>query len=55
MSELGGRRVGSGESGWPVRGEQAAGHRRAGRVGKNEKMGGIHKLGTYVPRSGRGT
>jgi hypothetical protein len=41
----GGRRVGSGESGWPMHGEQAAGHKRAGRVGKNEKIDGIHKLG----------
>jgi hypothetical protein len=52
MSELGGRRVGSGESGWPVRGEQAAGHRRAG---KNEKTDGIYKLGAYVPRPGQGS
>jgi hypothetical protein len=41
--------------GWPVRGEQAVGHRRLGRAGKKEKMGGIHKLGAYVPRPGRGT
>jgi hypothetical protein len=46
----GSRRMGSGEPGWPVSGEEAAGHRRVGRVGKNEKTGGIHKLGAYVPR-----
>jgi hypothetical protein len=51
----GGRRVGSGEPGWPVWEEQAAGCRRVGRVGKNKKMGGIHKLGAYVPRSGQET
>jgi hypothetical protein len=33
----GGWRMVSGELGWPVRGEQAAGHRRAG---KNKKTGG---------------
>jgi hypothetical protein len=41
--------------GWPVRGEQAVGRRRLGRAGKKEKMGGIHKLGAYVPRLSRGT
>jgi hypothetical protein len=43
----GGRRVGSGEPGWPVCGEQATGRRRAG---TNEKIGGIHKLDAYVPQ-----
>jgi hypothetical protein len=43
------------EPGWPVRGEQAGERRRVGRTGKNEKMGGIHKLGAFVPRSGRET
>jgi hypothetical protein len=51
----GGRRVGSGEQGWPVHGEQTAGCGRAGRAGKNKKTDGIHKLGVYVPRPGRGT
>jgi hypothetical protein len=41
----GGQCVGSGESGWSVRGEETARRRRAGRAGKNEKMNGIHKLG----------
>jgi hypothetical protein len=41
----GGRRVGSGESVWSVRGEETAERRRAGRAEKNEKMNGIHKLG----------
>jgi hypothetical protein len=39
--------VGSKELGWPVHGELVAVHRRAG---KNEKTGGIHKLGAW-PRN----
>jgi hypothetical protein len=51
---LGDRRMGSWESGWPVRGELAAGRRRAWRAGMNEETCRIHKLGAYVPRPGRG-